>query len=65
MYKRPEKELDPTKYPGQIVNRPSGPDTLQHNIAEWEKYQRSKCNCAQNFYKDGFHAPWCKSIRKE
>ena len=41
-YKRPEKELDPDKAPGQIINRPPSPDTLQHNIKEWKKYEESR-----------------------
>jgi hypothetical protein len=41
-YKRPEKETDPAKYPGQIINRPPSPDTLKHNIEEWKKYEAEK-----------------------
>jgi hypothetical protein len=41
-YKRPEKELDPNKLPGQIINRPPGPDTLQHNIEEYKRYEKER-----------------------
>jgi hypothetical protein len=30
-YKRPEKELDPDKLPGQIVNRPDYPAAVSDN----------------------------------
>lgn len=38
--KRPEKDLE--NPPGQIHNPIPGPDTLQHNIKEWEKYESSR-----------------------
>jgi hypothetical protein len=41
-YKRPEKELDPAKKPGQIIYRPTGPDTLQHNIEEYKRYEQER-----------------------
>jgi hypothetical protein len=62
MYKRPEKETDPKKYPGQIVNRPpSGPDTLQHNIAEWQRVQKAaamnfKPDCGLDYHTCGGHS---------
>jgi len=38
-YKRPEKEDDPAKYPGQIVNRPTHVGTLQQEISDFEALQ--------------------------
>jgi hypothetical protein len=42
LYKRPEKETDPNKLPGQIINRPPGPDTLQHNIEQYQQYEAQR-----------------------
>lgn len=57
MHKRPEKETDPSKLPGQIINRPPSPDTLQHNIKEWERYEKERNEIDPRFpaahYQDG------------
>lgn len=40
MNKRPEKD---TEHPsGQIVNPIPGPDTLRHNIEQWQKYEQQR-----------------------
>jgi hypothetical protein len=57
-YKRPEKETDPNKLPGQIVNRPPGPDTLKHSIEQWERYEKDR-NCCHQTMLLGYRCVGC------
>ena len=48
IHKRPEK--DTVNPPGQIINRPPAPDTLQHNIEQWKQYEQQRnCPCTKVF----------------
>lgn len=51
IWKRPEKETDPAKYPGQIVNRPSHFE--KPLVKEVEEYQSGLCT-------GGFSEEGCK-----